>query len=88
VLMQTVQEAILFPHAWVRAASCRLLALYLGRRDVSGPRLRTSVDGIEILTMPNGLYDLSRRLCIVLNQPRLTDALLNSAVNALVFVIR
>lgn len=40
VLMEAVQEAMLFPHAWVRSASCRVLTLYLSRRDVNGPRLR------------------------------------------------
>ena len=41
---------------------------------------RTSPDGIEVLTRPNGLYQLARRLCIVLNQPKLSDALLTNAV--------
>jgi hypothetical protein len=79
---------MLFPHSWVRSASCRLLTLYLSRRDVTSARLRTSTDGIEVLTMSNGLYQLARRLCLVLNQPRLTDALLDSAVTALVFTVR
>ena len=34
---------------------------------------RTSPDGVEVLTMPNGLYQLARRLCIVLNQSKLSD---------------
>ena len=41
---------------------------------------RTSPDGVEVLTMPNGLYQLARRLCIVLNQSKLSDVLLLNAV--------
>ena len=41
---------------------------------------RTSPDGVEVLTMPNGLYQLARRLCIVLNQSKLSDVLLINAV--------
>jgi hypothetical protein len=41
---------------------------------------RTSADGLEILTMPNGLYQLARRLCVVLNHPKLNDVLLSHAV--------
>ena len=41
---------------------------------------RTSPGGVEVLTMPNGLYQLARRLCIVLNQSKLSDVLLMNAV--------
>jgi hypothetical protein len=46
------------------------------------PPYRTSADGLEILTMPNGLYQLARRLCVVLNHPKLNDVLLSHAVRA------
>ena len=32
--------------------------------------------------MPNGLYQLARRLCVVLNHPKLNDVLLSHAVRA------
>jgi hypothetical protein len=88
LIMTAVQEAMVFPHAWVRGSACRVLRLYLSRRDVSASRLRTSPDGHEILTMPNGLYQLGRRLCVVLNQPKITDSLLDAAVASLVFAVR
>ena len=48
--------------------------------------LRTSPDGLEVLTQPNGLYHLARRLCIVLNQPKLNDVLLQNAVRAALII--
>lgn len=72
LLMELIQESLLFPHAWIRSVSSRVLLLYLHRRDVMKSRLYTSLDGIEILMIPNSLYQLARRICIVLNQPRYT----------------
>ena len=88
LVMEIVQEAMLFPHAWVRAAAARVLCSYLQRRDVNRSKLATSATGTEILLQPNALYHLARRLCIVLNQPVLSESLLRSASTSLVFVIR
>jgi len=95
-LMELIQESLLFPHAWVRSASCRVLSYYLRRRDTvvdhhhHHPRLITSLKdgGIEVLTMPNSLYHMARRICIVLNQFNLSSKLLDSLVECIVFVIR
>ena len=98
-LMEAVQEAMLFPHAWVRSVACRLIRLYLSRRDVSLGRSHTSSSSssssssrdkgtVEILTTSNGLFHLGRRLCVVLNQPHLTSTLLEAAVANVVFVVR
>ena len=90
--MELIQEALLFPHAWVRAAACRVLSLYLSRRDVMYNRLMTSADSVEsqteVLLRPNAWYQLARRLCIVINQPSLADALLRAATTCLVFAVR
>jgi hypothetical protein len=85
-LMELVQESLLFPHAWVRAASVRVLLLYLRRRDVA--RLTTSPDGFEVLTAPNGMYQLARRLCVVLNQTAMHGNMLESVVACTVFTVR
>lgn len=87
-LMELVQESLLFPHAWVRAVSVRVLHLYIKRRDVIRARLSTSVDGVEIFTTPNGLYQLARRLCIVVNQTTMQATMLDSVTVCTVFVVR
>jgi hypothetical protein len=88
LLMEQVQEAMLFPHAWVRAVAVRVVQLYLSRRDVTRARLSVTADGVEILTTPNGLYHLARRLCIVINQPTLPAAMVDPLSTCLVFAIR
>lgn len=86
--LEIIQESLLYPHAWIRAISCRILWLYLSRRDVVLSRLSTSTDGNEVLLAKNSLYHIARKLCIVINQPNLAPAHLNVAVSSLVFVIR
>ena len=87
-LMELMQESLLFPHAWVRAVSVRVLLLYTNRRDVTRARLSTSNDGLEVLTQPNGLYHFARRLCIVLNQTNMSSTMLEGVVGCTVFVVR
>jgi hypothetical protein len=87
-LMGLILETLLFPHSWVRSVASRVLKLYLSRRDVVPGRLSTSPDGNEILTMPNGLYNLGRKLCVVLNQPELPASLLEATAFNIVFIIR
>eukprot|EP01041_Mallomonas_annulata_P001346 gene1346-2596_t len=88
-LMDIVQEALVYPHAWIRCVACRIIRLYLSRRNAVTLRLTTSNDGgVEILTQPNGMYHLARRLCIVLNQSQLAKPLLDAVIDCLVFVIQ
>ena len=91
-VMEVAQEALLYPHSWVRAAACRLLGQYIDRRNPSklsalkkGKEMNPSVD---VLTEKNGLYQMARRLCVCLNQPTLPEALHTSLVKCLVFTIR
>lgn len=90
MLMELIQEAMVFPHAWVRGAALRVVQMYLGhrnRRDLS--QLRSSLPtGREVLLLPNGLYRLARRLCIVLNQPYLPAGMLQSLSFCLVYTVR
>ena len=46
------------------------------------------IGGVEVLTVPNSLYHMTRRICIVLNQFSLSSKLLDSLVECIVFVIR
>jgi len=87
-LMGLILETLLFPHSWVRSVACRVLKLYMSRRDVTLGRLSTSNDGTEILIQPNALYNLARKLCVVLNQPELPASLLEATKYSVVFTIR
>lgn len=88
LVMEIVQEAMLYPHAWVRAAAARVLRHYLQRRDVARAQLSVTPTGQEILLQPNALYHLTRRLCVVLNQPVLAEGLVEAVSFSLVFVVR
>jgi hypothetical protein len=89
LLMEVIQEAMLYPHAWVRMVSCRIIACYCARRDAKKGKsgLIISSEKGEFLTKKSGLFGLGRKLCVVLNMPQLPDGLLSSATNTLVFVI-
>jgi hypothetical protein len=91
-IMGVVLESLLFPHAWVRAVSCRVLAQYLRRRDATQSNLGSVVTedlrGGEILLRDNALYHLARRLCIVINYPVISSSLLPALVECLCFAIR
>lgn len=90
LLMELVQESLLFPHVWVRSVACRIIQICLSRRDVKKLTIRDmSVNTqSDFLHLNNGLYQLSRRFCIILNQPSIAPSLLNNAVECLVFIIR
>jgi hypothetical protein len=85
--MPLVLESLLFPHAWVRAVSCRVVALYVRMREVTLPPPSPPTD-FEVLRERNGLYQLGRRLCIYLNQPALPETMLRAAIPAAVFTVR
>merc|ERR1711871_488392 len=91
-IMEVAQEALLYPHSWVRTAACRFLNQYLDRRDpvelLSDKIKREQNSSVEVLTQKNGLYQMARRLSVALNQPTLPDALQISIVNCVVFTIR
>lgn len=92
-LFELLEEAMLFPHAWVRSVSCRIIQNYLQRRDPVASNFGTahssgSVAHFEILLTPNALYNLARRLCLMLNYPVILPSLLPSLTYCLVFVIR
>lgn len=88
LFMETVQESMLYPHSWVRSVSCRILSLYIKRRNPLTLESSVQRGQSEILTQHNQLYNFARRLCVTLNQPVLTSNLLDSLSNCLVFVVR
>jgi hypothetical protein len=91
-VMELVQECVLYPHAWVRAAASRVLQAYLSRRDVVFAATTASKSpaggAVEVLTAPNALYHLCRRLCVALNQPSMADSLLQALIGCTVFAVR
>jgi len=88
-LMNYVLEGLLYPHVWVRSASCRVLALYFRLRDVNNPSGGVgSKSGADFLSSPNVLYQMARRLCLMLNQPSLPTALAENLHDCIVFVVR
>ena len=90
-LMPLILESLLYPHAWVRAASCRVIVLYLQQRDVFPGQLAlpSAPEGsFEFLIQKNGLYQLGRRMCVFLSHHNLTDGMLDHAATAAVFTVR
>ena len=83
-----VGELLLYPHAKVQGAACRVLQLYLSRRN---PKFLANPTGTkvsyELLVSPNYLYDLGRKLCLVLNRPSLSEGHLYSAMYCIKFVV-
>jgi U3 small nucleolar RNA-associated protein 20 len=95
-LMELLQESMLYPHVWIRSVASRALNLSLSRRDPmslvsSSQAIYGKVVAMEerdYLLRANALYQLARKLCIVLNQPYLVDGLLESTTQGLLFIIR
>lgn len=92
LLMELVQEAMLFPHAWVRAVAGRVMTLYCSRRDPKSqflnPNYSTDKGYRDVFLLPNGLYQFARRLCVVLNQPILSSSVLESLMKCIPFCIQ
>jgi hypothetical protein len=95
-MLELIEEAMLFPHAWVRSVACRIIQNYLRRRDPIASNFNTPfaasptapVAESEILLSSNALYNLARRLCLVLNYPVIIPSLLPPLTSCLVFTIR
>lgn len=83
-IMDLTQELMLHEHAWVQQAACTVLKSYLSRRDPS--KLTTSPH--EILAKPNNLYQLGRRLCVLVNKLELSRDHMDCIIACLGFAIR
>lgn len=83
-VLDLTQELMLHDHAWVQQAACSVIKSYLHRRDPSN--LTTSPS--ELLAKPNNLYQLGRRLCVLVNRLELSRAHLDCVMECLGFVIR
>ncbi|KAK7033108.1 DRIM domain-containing protein, partial [Favolaschia claudopus] len=71
---------LLFPHAWVRTASCRLLGTLFTNLPTAPPQeLESSVSGIE-------LKDVAAKLCAQLKSEHLDEALSLQVVKNLFYI--
>ena len=99
--MELVQEALVYPHAWIRTVAARVVRLYLQRRLLSAPFLRASASysgaalsegdsegEVHVLVLPNGVYRLTRRICVALNQPHLCSTLLEALSACIVSILQ
>ena len=80
--LHAIQEAILYPHSWVRAAALRLLQRYLSSKDA------TVSTSCRLLSIPNSIYHLARRLCAAMNQNFLAASILDPLLSCLLFATR
>lgn len=83
ILWADASALLLFPHAWVRTASCRLLGLLFSARAVTAPHKESDDD---FLFSISGMEDLSNKMCIQLRSPNLDAALSLQIVKNLFFI--
>ena len=86
LLMDIIQEYMMYPHSWVRGVCVRILRLYFDRRGITKKKLSTYPDGEEICLRINGLYQLARKICIILNQPVLPADVLDNCKHCITFI--
>lgn len=73
---------LLYPHAWVRTASCRLLNELLSEMPVAAPANQSNLSPFS----RNGMEDLAKKLCLQLRGENLDAALSLQVVKALLYV--
>ncbi|OBZ65821.1 U3 small nucleolar RNA-associated protein 20 [Grifola frondosa] len=74
---------LLFPHAWTRTASCRLLGVLFSATPVAAPRSELPDDS-PFSTV--GMEDIATKLCLQLKSPNLDAALSLQIVKNLFYV--
>lgn len=83
VTWSSVVSLLLFPHAWVRTASCRLLGLLLAAVPVTAPRSDLPDDSPFSIV---GMEDVTKKLCLQLRSENLDAALSLQIVKNLFYV--
>ena len=81
-LFELIQEALLYPHSWVRAAACRVIFQFLQRRDLM------TKDKSKVIMDPKTLFGLARKLCSAMNQASITVSLLEPLNKCLLIVLQ
>ncbi|KZT64878.1 hypothetical protein DAEQUDRAFT_769307 [Daedalea quercina L-15889] len=78
-----VCEHLLFPHAWVRSAACRLIGQLFAARPVGTPPDQLSDDSPLSRT---GMEDIANKLCLQLRSPNLDETLSVQIVKNLFYI--
>ncbi|KAI0782968.1 armadillo-type protein [Abortiporus biennis] len=79
----SIVSHLLFPHAWVRTASCRLIGLLLAAVPVQAPRSDLPDDSPFSLV---GMEDLAKKLCLQLRSVNLDATLALEIVKNLFYI--
>ncbi|KAK7469217.1 U3 snoRNP protein [Stygiomarasmius scandens] len=80
-----VVDHLLFPHAWVRTASCRLLGTLFGAVDVRAPIPDVEEEEFSPFTK-SGMKEIAGKLCAQLKSEHLDEALSMQIVKCLFFI--
>ncbi|KAH9924569.1 armadillo-type protein [Fomitopsis serialis] len=78
-----VTEHLLFPHAWVRSAACRLLGQLFAATPVGAPQEQLPDDSPF---SRKGMEDVAKRLCLQLRSPNLDESLSVQIVKNLFYI--
>ncbi|KAF4598878.1 U3 snoRNP protein [Pleurotus pulmonarius] len=83
----TITTLLLFPHAWVRTASCRLLGMLFNVVPAGPPSsyLPTATDAINIFSV-SGSKKTAEKLCVQLKSEHLDEALSLQVVKNLFYL--
>ncbi|CAO1637187.1 unnamed protein product [Parajaminaea phylloscopi] len=78
--VRSARRLLLFPHSWVRAASCRLLGSFFATTQPDAPSADGSVTGLE------ALVDCARKLSLQLRSDVVDDALSLQIIKNLLWI--
>lgn len=78
-LWSTVARLLLFPHSWVRSASCRLIGEHFGTQKPYTPKNQDEL---------TDLVDMSKKMSLVLRSPQIDEQLSIQVVKNFVFIAK
>ncbi|KAK0476052.1 armadillo-type protein [Armillaria novae-zelandiae] len=79
---QDIVTLLLFPHSWVRTASCRLLGSLFATNPVQAP---ADADAFSVFSK-SGMIDVSKKLCLQLKSQHLDEPLSLQLVKNLFYI--
>ncbi|TFY61376.1 hypothetical protein EVJ58_g4545 [Rhodofomes roseus] len=83
IVWRQVAEHLLFPHAWVRSAACRLLGQLFAGTPIAAPKGQTPDDSPF---SREGMEDVAKKLCLQLRSPNLDEGLSVQIVKNLFYI--
>ncbi|UZJ56350.1 hypothetical protein CBS101457_005670 [Exobasidium rhododendri] len=82
---KAIQDLLLFPHTWVRLASCRLIGQRLSQTQVQAPR-QEGVESSSSFTSTQNILQLTRKMSLMLKSDLLDKDVALQIVKNLLFV--